>query len=85
MVLSCNVISVTARKPGLRCNLPQRFSLGCSMSDRLAELTQRLEQLLRQIMKETDPAKYDELGAEIWRVLQEKERLEQSTEGREGQ
>jgi hypothetical protein len=45
------------------------------MSDRLAELSTRLEQLLRQIMKETDPAKYDELGAEIWRVLNERERL----------
>jgi hypothetical protein len=45
------------------------------MSDRLAELSTRLEQLLRQIMKETDPANYDELGAEIWRVLSERERL----------
>ena len=45
------------------------------MSDRLAELSTRLEQLLRQIMKEADPAKYDELGAEIWRVLNERERL----------
>jgi hypothetical protein len=25
------------------------------------------------MMKETDPAKYDELGAEIWRVLHEQE------------
>ena len=45
------------------------------MPDRLAELNMRLGQLLRQIMKETDPAKYDELGAEIWRVLSELERL----------
>jgi hypothetical protein len=45
------------------------------MPDRLAELNMRLGQLLRQIMKETDPAKYDELGAEIWRVLSERERL----------
>jgi hypothetical protein len=27
-------------------------------------------------MKETDPVKYDELSAEIWRVLGERERLE---------
>jgi len=26
-------------------------------------------------MKETDPAKYDELGEEIWRALSERERL----------
>lgn len=45
------------------------------MPDHLAELNLRLSQLLRQIMKETDPAKYDELGAEIWRVLSERERL----------
>lgn len=55
------------------------------MPDRLSELTQRLEQLLREIMKETDPARYDALGAEIWRVLQEKERLEQSSTGSAGQ
>jgi hypothetical protein len=41
----------------------------------LADLTARLEQLLTQIKKETDPMKYDELGSEIWRVLDERERL----------
>ena len=45
------------------------------MPDHLAELNLRLSQLLRQIMKETDPEKYDELGAEIWSVLSERERL----------
>jgi hypothetical protein len=45
------------------------------MSDRLADLSAHLEQLLDQIMKETDPAKHDELGAEIWRVLHERERI----------
>jgi hypothetical protein len=45
------------------------------MSDRLVDLSTHLEQLLDQIMKETDPAKYDELGAEIWRVLHERERI----------
>ena len=34
------------------------------MSDTLAESSTRLGQLLRQIMKETDPARYDELGTE---------------------
>jgi hypothetical protein len=45
------------------------------MPDPLADLNARLGELLRQIMKETDPEKYDELGAEIWRVLSERERL----------
>jgi len=45
------------------------------MPDPLADLNARLGDLLRQIMKETDPEKYDELGAEIWRVLSERERL----------
>ena len=29
-------------------------------------------------MKETDPVEYDKLGAEIWRVLREQERLSDS-------
>ena len=49
--------------------------VGVLMSDSLADLTTRLGQTGQQIMKETDPAKYDGLGAEIWRVLSERERL----------
>ena len=45
------------------------------MRDSLVDSNTRLTQLLRQIMKETDPAKYDELGDEIWRALSERERL----------
>jgi hypothetical protein len=45
------------------------------MPDPLADLNARLKRLLEQTMKETDPAKYDDLGAEIWRVLSERERL----------
>jgi hypothetical protein len=45
------------------------------MPDPLADLNARLGELLRQIMKETDPEKYDELGAEIWRILSERERV----------
>ena len=55
------------------------------MSDRLAESTARLERLLQQIKKETDPAKYDELAAEIWRVLDERERLTASAPNKIGQ
>ena len=32
------------------------------MSDNLADSTARLERLVAQIMKETDPVKYDEIG-----------------------
>lgn len=45
------------------------------MSDPLVDTKARLEQLLAQTLKETDPAKYDELGAEICRVLVERERI----------
>ena len=45
------------------------------MAENLAVSTARLEQLVAQIMNETDPVKYDLLGSEIWRVLDELERL----------
>jgi len=45
------------------------------MRDPVADSNARLGQLVRRIMKETDPAKYDELGEEIWRALSERERL----------
>lgn len=45
------------------------------MSDAFAESTARLEQLLDRVMEETDPAKFDELSAEIWRLLDERESL----------
>ena len=45
------------------------------MSDNLADSTAQLERLVAQIMKETDPVKYDEIGSEIWRAFSERERL----------
>jgi hypothetical protein len=45
------------------------------MSDPLADTTARLERLLEQAMKETDPDKSDELCAEIWRVLLERDEI----------
>ena len=45
------------------------------MMDHLADLNKHLARLLQQTMKETDPVEYDKLGAEIWRVLREQERL----------
>lgn len=45
------------------------------MQDPLADSTALLERLIHQIAKETDPEKYDDLAAEIWRVLEERERL----------
>lgn len=49
--------------------------MGAHMPDAFAESTAQLEELLRQAMKETDPAKSDDLAAEIWRVLEERDRL----------
>lgn len=48
---------------------------GPDMADALADSTARLERLVGQIMKEKDPEKCDELAAEIWRVLKERDRL----------
>jgi hypothetical protein len=45
------------------------------MADDLADLNKHLAQLLQQTMKESDPVEYDKLGAEIWQVLREQERL----------
>ena len=44
------------------------------MSDPLGDTTARLERLLKQAMKETDPDKIDELCAEIWQVLDERDK-----------
>ena len=33
-------------------------------------------QLLQKVTKETGPEKRDEIGAEIWKILRERERLE---------
>ena len=44
------------------------------MQENLSGTTARLERLVRQIMKEEDHRKFDELGEEIWRVLDERER-----------
>ena len=45
------------------------------MSEDLADLTERLQRLVAQVMKETDPVKFDGLCSEIWGVLSERERL----------
>ncbi len=46
------------------------------MSDPFADSTERLRQLLAEIMKQKCPEKCDELAAEIWRVLVESDSLE---------
>jgi hypothetical protein len=43
------------------------------MMDPVAGSTERLKQLLARVMKEKDPAKYDELASEIRLVLDERE------------
>ena len=52
------------------------------MSDPLADSSARLERLLDQVMTETDPVKYDELCAEIWRALYELEEVRKGAETR---
>lgn len=54
------------------------------MRDALADSTVRLERLLEQIMKEKDPEKSDELAAEIWRVLQDRDRLKSALKIQKG-
>jgi hypothetical protein len=53
------------------------------MSDDLGTSDARLEKLVSQIMKEKDPAEFDELCSELWVVLDERESLK-STESKVG-
>ena len=48
------------------------------MLDPLADTTARLKRLVHQAMQETDPDKSDELCAEIWRVLHERDEVRQA-------
>ena len=43
------------------------------MPDKLEDSTVRLERLLRRVTSEKDLDKCDQLGAEIWRVLSERD------------
>jgi hypothetical protein len=45
------------------------------MSDDLADSTAQLKVLLKLMMRETDPQRFDELGAAIWPVLDKRELL----------
>ena len=45
------------------------------MPNRFAELTERLQRLVEQVMTEPDAAKSDELCAEIWRVIGERDEI----------
>lgn len=48
------------------------------MPDPLADTTARLKRLVELAMKETDPDKSDELCAEIWRILHEREEVKKA-------
>lgn len=43
------------------------------MAENSADAVSKLEGLVKQIMQETDPVKYDLLATEIWEVLGEVE------------
>jgi hypothetical protein len=40
------------------------------MRDELSDSTALLEKLVRQVMHESDPVKYNQFAAELWRVLE---------------
>jgi hypothetical protein len=48
------------------------------MSGPFSDTTVRLERLVAEVIKETDSVKCDDLCAEIWQVLTERERLRQT-------
>jgi len=50
------------------------------MPDPLATSTHLLQQLVKQVMHESDPAKYDQLAGEILRVHEEREHLREALE-----
>ena len=77
-----HVIPVTVLWCELRWNLAIRLVGRPHMSDPLADSSARLERLLDQVMTETDPVKYDELCAEIWRALYELEEVRKGAETR---
>lgn len=53
------------------------------MPDALAENTARLKQLVERVRTETDPETYDELSADIRRVLAERELIKRSVDVKE--
>jgi hypothetical protein len=69
------VISVTAFNPKSGEDPVNTIPRTCLMSDNLGNSNARLEKLVRQIIKEKDPVKFDALCSELWRVLDERESL----------
>lgn len=43
------------------------------MSDKIRNSTAQLEELVTRVMKEKDPAQYDELCSELWLVLYQRD------------
>ena len=60
--------------------MPQLKVMGAHMRDAIADSTQRLEQLVAQVMNEKEPEKCDELAAEIWQIVIERDRLRSALE-----
>jgi hypothetical protein len=63
---------------GVNSSFPHsaRLRLGSAhLLDQLADTTARLKRLVELAMKETDPDKRDELCAEIWRILRERDEV----------
>jgi hypothetical protein len=75
------VTALTAGLAQLRCDV-NSISEGHFMALDVGSSTEHLENLVKKIMREKDPVKFDELGSEIWRVLQEREREQQALTAR---
>jgi hypothetical protein len=49
------------------------------MSEPTPELIGRLRELVAQVVRETDPQRYDELASELWRALEQIEQHRTAT------
>lgn len=67
------VFSVTVTNSNCGDNPRNSTQRACLMAGNIGHSTARLEGLVTRIMKETDPARYDELCSELWLILNERE------------
>jgi hypothetical protein len=77
------VIPITALALWFDLTCREAMVGGVTMLKPLADTTARLQRLLEVVMMETDQAKFDELSEQIWRVLEERERIKEVLSERE--
>ncbi len=76
---SLSVILITAFLIQLTCNPANAGHGDRHMPDALADSAALIERLLKEIMKEKDRDRRDELAEEIWRVMEERENLKRAS------